>query len=272
VFAMYLLAALSERHGWDGRLVLAGPRIRHGSSAGEEAAWRALNPGLSERVIELPAVDEATKAWLYEHAAAVVYPTVCEGFGLVPFEAAAVGVPCLFAHQASLAEVLPDATGTLIPWDAAASADASIGALTDPARRQELVDEVRRSAERFTWDATARKVLDAYERALVSASREASRIAEDGVFAELDRAKYEARYWELWNEIGPTGLALVGPDPWLPVESQRALAALARRNATRRPLLATLRALHRIGTIGRSNGPAPERDQADEPDRPPELA
>ena len=37
----------------------------------------------------------------------MLYPTVQEGFGLVPFEAARAGVPCLFAAQTSLAEVLP---------------------------------------------------------------------------------------------------------------------------------------------------------------------
>jgi GT2 family glycosyltransferase len=247
LFAMKVLAALRERHGWQGRLVLAGPRIRHGSSAGEEAAWQALHPEHATSVLELPAVNEAEKAWLYQHAAAAIYPTTSEGFGLIPFEAADAGVPCLFAQQASLPEVLPDASATLVPWDADASADASIAALTDDAERARMVDEVRASAARLTWDAAAQMVIEAYERMLQAPSREAARMAADNLDAESAREQAENRYWKLWNDIGPTGLSLVGPDGHLPIESQRPLAALARRSATRGPLLAALRAAGRLG-------------------------
>jgi len=247
VFAMDVLAALHERHDWEGRLVLAGPRVRDGSSAGAEASWRTLNRDLSPRVLELPAVDEAEKAWLYEHAAAVIYPTTSEGFGLIPFEAAAAGAPCLFARQASLEELLPDATAAIVPWDAAATADASFAALADPGLRQAMVDEVRASSQRLTWDATAPKVIAAYEQMLEAPSREGGRIAGDALEIEAERGAIEGRYWKLWRDIGPTGMSLVGPDGTLPVESQRPLAALARRSATRRPLLAALRIAGALG-------------------------
>ena len=48
-------------------------------------------------VVDLGAVDEPAKARLYRDAAAVLYPTLSEGFGLIPFEAAAAGTPPLFA-------------------------------------------------------------------------------------------------------------------------------------------------------------------------------
>ena len=103
--------ALRERHGFDGRLVLAGPhaRVRHLRSE-EEAIWRAAHP-LRARRVDLESVDEAEKAWLYANAALVLYPTVREGFGLVPFEAAAAGTPTLWAAHSSLAELLPARRG-----------------------------------------------------------------------------------------------------------------------------------------------------------------
>src|SRR5205814_1860978 len=104
LFALKLLGALRSR-GWNGRLVFAGPRVLQGSSAGEEAQWLSLHADVARAVIELPAVSEAEKLWLYDHTSAVLYPTVYEGFGLVPFEAAHHGVPCLWAPQASLTEV-----------------------------------------------------------------------------------------------------------------------------------------------------------------------
>ncbi len=132
LFALRLLEALRERHGWEGRLVLAGPRVTYGSSSAEEASFRVARPQLDAQVVDLPAVGEPEKAWLIANCAAVVYPTTYEGFGLVPFEAAEAGRPCLFAALTSLAEVLEDDAALLVPWDAQASADRAIGVLTDP--------------------------------------------------------------------------------------------------------------------------------------------
>ena len=79
--------AADASHDWDGCLVLAGPHVAVGSSAGEEAEELVTKPWLSDLVMDLAAVDEAGKRWLMEQATAVVYPSTYEGFGLVPFEA-----------------------------------------------------------------------------------------------------------------------------------------------------------------------------------------
>jgi hypothetical protein len=57
-------------------------------------------------------------------------------------------------------------------------------------------------------------------------------------------------YWALRTDVGATGLALVGADGSLPERAQRTLAALARRPATRRPLLAALNAIGRLADRG----------------------
>ena len=155
-FALRVLRSLRERHGWEGRLVLAGPSVSHGSSAPEEAAYLAAHPDLASSVIDLPAIGEASKAWLLGHCAAVLYPTTYEGFGLVPFEAADAGRPCIFAAQTSLAEVLDESAALIVPWDPDLTADRVIGILTDPSLAEEQVERVRRSATRFRWDTTGR--------------------------------------------------------------------------------------------------------------------
>ncbi len=68
-------------------LVFAGPTIRQGSSRPREARLLDAHPGLAASVLDVGAVSEAEKAWLYRRSALVVYPSVVEGFGLVPFEA-----------------------------------------------------------------------------------------------------------------------------------------------------------------------------------------
>ena len=249
-FALRLLQALKERHGWDGRLVLAGPDVAQGSSLGAEAEWLGLHPETVGDVVTLAAVSEAEKRWLLEECAAVVYPTTYEGFGLVPFEAAHAGAPCLFAPVSSLAELAPEAA-LLVPWDADLSADRCIDVLRDPQARAEQVARVRDAGAVLTWDRAAEGLLAAYDAALALPASELLRL--EG--AELAQ---HATYWHFRHAIGPTGLSLVEPDQQLlPEEIQRTIAALARRPSTRGPLFAGLRGLRRLSGPGHAE-PVPE--------------
>src|SRR5215831_3078783 len=99
---------LRGRHGWAWNLVLAGPHVRYGAPAASDAEIIRSDRGLAAAVFDCAAVSESEKAWLYRRAALVIYPTVHEGFGLVPFEAAAYETPCMWAAGTSLSELLPD--------------------------------------------------------------------------------------------------------------------------------------------------------------------
>lgn len=247
LFALSMLETLRERHGWDGILVLAGGHVANGSSAEDERDFLERRPELAAAVVRLPAVDEAAKAWLYERAAAVLYPTTYEGFGLIPFEAAGAGTPCLCAPQASLAELLPPELTLLVPWNVEESADRAIAILRDPARADALVEGVLKAGASLTWDRTAAALVELYDEVLTLPARERAALAWTALETEEHRRSLKERY----DEIGPTGHALVGAGHLLPEDAQRALAGLARRGATRRPLLAALSLLHRLGGRGR---------------------
>ena len=106
LFALAMLAEL-HRQGWRGSLVLAGAQPPDGSSLPAEARFLLEHPELAPFVVNLGMISEAEKVWLYGNAGLVLYPTLSEGFGLMPFEAAHYGVPCLSTRQGSLVEVLP---------------------------------------------------------------------------------------------------------------------------------------------------------------------
>jgi glycosyltransferase involved in cell wall biosynthesis len=239
VFALELLDALRAR-GWEGDLVIAGRDTPHGSSSGAEAAFLAARPELGAHVIELAAVAEPEKAWLLANAAAVLAPSTVEGFGLVPFEAAAAGTPALVAPVASFAEFLaPDAT-LLVPWDAQASADRVLGVLRDETAATALVQRIRAAGAPHTWDRHAELVLQAYDMALripaPRAARLGSRVAE-----------IEFAYWRQRDAIGAAGYALVDPDdPLLSADEREALVTAARGRRTRPALLRLARALARV--------------------------
>ena len=250
VFALALLAALRERHGWDGSLVLAGTHIPHGSSRELEQALLEERPSLREAVIELGAISEGEKAWLMNRAAAVVYPSVYEGFGLVPFEAALSGVPCLFAAQSSLAESAPQDTATILPWDPGRSAAAAHALLGDPAARERHVQALATVAAGLTWRATAEAMVELYAEAAAAPVRDAATLSRDAVERErrltaehqvvvqrlIGERKYAQRmYDELNAEVG-SGLSLIGPHGSLPDGLQRALLAISARPGLSRAL------------------------------------
>jgi Glycosyl transferases group 1 len=241
-FAIALLDALRRRHGWKGRLVLAGPHVPHGSSREEELALLAENPDLAKAVVDLGSVDEGGKAWLFAHAQAVVYPSTYEGFGLLPFEAARAGIPCLFAPQAALTELAGPNMATLVPWDVEASADAAVELLVEGSERSGHVERLRSAAAATRWSDVVERLLDSYERAV----RAPQRAAAPRVWQELDRERYiseldeamrgsQEELRDLRDSVG----ALAGPaQGGLLSESQRrGLVRAASRPLLRRLLL-----------------------------------
>jgi GT2 family glycosyltransferase/glycosyltransferase involved in cell wall biosynthesis len=245
-FALRVFEALRSRHEWEGRLVLAGPHVPIGSSGGDEAGWLALHEETAEHVVALPAIDEAEKSWLLHHATALLYPTTYEGFGFIPFEAAAAGLPCFFAHATSMADTLAGVTAVVKPWDAGATADAAIEYLRDERAQRRLVAELRSAAENHTWDRAASLTVDAYDHVVSMPPPSGRAFAQEALVLEAQRGEFEGRYWALRNQIGATGFTLVGESGRLPDDAQRALSALTKRTVTRRPLVAGLRLAHRV--------------------------
>jgi glycosyltransferase involved in cell wall biosynthesis len=249
VFAIRLLDALRTKHDWDGCLVLAGPHVAVGSSAGEEAQELITKPWLDDAVMDLAAVDESRKRWLMERAAAVVYPSTYEGFGLVPFEAGEAGVPCLFAPESALAELFPEEAALLVPWDAEASAGRCAALLADPELRAEHVATLRVTGAALTWSRTAQELRAVYRAAVATPPREARRLIGEVVDAKLELQEMVAR-----GGYDKYSLALVGPSAALPEDMRRPLLAISTRRVLRALVFPPLRALYGLMRLGRGKG------------------
>jgi glycosyltransferase involved in cell wall biosynthesis len=207
LFALRTVAEMLRRKGWEGQLVFAGPHASPGSSGSEERSYLDGNPDVAAVTVDLGTVSEGEKRWLLKNAALVMAPSVYEGFGLVPFEAAAAGVPCLFAPQASLAELLPVEVALIVPWDAEAAAVHAMEVLQDASKSREVVRRILEASRDYTWAASAKGLLEAYEQAVSSPAPPARAFEAAGVLpgmlAQKELAPLDPRKaWYFWRSFG----------------------------------------------------------------------
>jgi glycosyltransferase involved in cell wall biosynthesis len=141
-------------------LVLAG--IDRGVADRLVAA--AADNGIPDAVILLGAVSETALRALYRDAAALVYPSRYEGFGLPLVEAMASGTPVLASRAASIPEVVGESGLLLDPDDPRRWADAIVHVMTDAVLRARLRTDGQARAALFTWGRTARITLEVYQR------------------------------------------------------------------------------------------------------------
>ena len=97
---------------------------------------------------------------LYEHALALVFPSFYEGFGLPPLEAMTCGCPVIISEQPALSEVCGDAALRCRADDAAQIVRHMQALHSDAGLRARLAAAGRERARRFTWESTARSLLD----------------------------------------------------------------------------------------------------------------
>ena len=142
-------------------LVLAG--IDRGIGGGLCAI--AAEADAPEAVVQLGPVSETLLLMLYKCAAALVYPSLYEGFGLPVLEAMACGTPVIASRAASIPEVVGNAGILLDPLDVRAWTDAIVNVVNDDDRRGQLRSAGLARASEFTWARTARLTLDVYRQA-----------------------------------------------------------------------------------------------------------
>jgi len=153
---------LQEQHA----LVFAGAP----SEGYERLHARAASMGIGPRLNYLGYVADEDLPWLYNGAAVAAFPSVFEGFGLVPLEAMSCGTPVIASETSSLSEVVADAGITIDPKSVEELTTALTEVLGDSTRHAALVQQGLTRANNFSWDKTAQATLAAYTEAVDSRS------------------------------------------------------------------------------------------------------
>lgn len=155
--AFAALSALRSRYvhlNW----VIAGSRANVAARLAPALAGGGLPSWIT--VLENPS-DAALKA-CYLKALCLLFPSRREGFGLPVLEAMRLGCPALASDLEPLRSLRGYAPALLPPDDPAPWSEAIRALLHFPDRRREHSEDGRRRAEAYTWDRTARALVDLY--------------------------------------------------------------------------------------------------------------
>lgn len=110
--------------------------------------------------------DDADLPVLYSAATCLAFPSLYEGFGLPILEAMACGIPVVTSNLSSLPEVAGDAALLIDPYDVNAIADALQQLIEDQPLRDRLIQKGLSRVKEFTWQKSARQLLDIYQTLL----------------------------------------------------------------------------------------------------------
>jgi glycosyltransferase involved in cell wall biosynthesis len=119
--------------------------------------------GLGDRVLFTGFVPDDDLVHLYNRAEVLAQPSLMEGFGLPPVEAMACGTPVVASTAGSLPEVVGEAGLFFDPTDVAAIAATLRRVVDEPGLRGGLAAKALSRARLFTWDASARAMLECFE-------------------------------------------------------------------------------------------------------------
>ena len=141
----------------DLHLIMAGP---------EPSAALQRNAAQLDRVIFRHDVSDGELSLYYKNAAAFLFPSRYEGFGLPVLEAMQAGCPVVCSNAASLPEVVGDAALSAPPDAADALAAHCRRVLDDAPLRAELILRGRRRAEHFSMERLSAELKEWYRSVL----------------------------------------------------------------------------------------------------------
>jgi 1,2-diacylglycerol 3-alpha-glucosyltransferase len=97
----------------------------------------------------------------------LLFPSITDTQGLVVVEAMAAGTPCIAARSGAIAGLVEDGVnGVVVEHDAAEMARAAVALLRDRAQLSQMGEAARVTAQRFSAQAMARRLLSLYESLL----------------------------------------------------------------------------------------------------------
>jgi len=120
----------------------------------------------SEKITFTGWIDDNELKAQYDNAAALILPSLYEGFGLPPLEAMASGCPSVVSTTGSLPEICGDASLYCDPYDVNDIAAKIVEVLENELLRRELIVKGYERLKLFNWNNTAEKFVSIVHEAV----------------------------------------------------------------------------------------------------------
>lgn len=133
------------------------------STADRVRAMEKRHRGTADRLVVTGFVSDEEMVLLLNCAKIAVFPSMYEGLGLPVIEAWKCGVPVLTSNNSSLGEIAEGAAVTVDPFSLEDIRRGLLYALTE-ADLDELAARGQEKSRQYTYDNTAKIVLDSYEK------------------------------------------------------------------------------------------------------------
>lgn len=152
-------AQLKTSKGIPHQLVIAGAlRWQADKSIQTEALKK-----VKDDIVFTGRVNDNELISLYQNCDLFVYPSLYEGFGLPVLEAMSQGAPVVTSNVSSLPEVAGDAAILINPEDTNDLAQGIWNILSNQELADQLREKGKKQANQFSWEYTAKKVLEVLE-------------------------------------------------------------------------------------------------------------
>lgn len=127
------------------------------------ALYESLDPAVKNKILRIEKTDFDTMIALLRGADVSVYPTIAEGFGIPPLEAAAAQIPTLCSDKTAMSDF--DFFGDLLfdPYDEMAFKD-KLSALLHQDNSAKMAGIAHKISEKYNWENSARVLQNAVEK------------------------------------------------------------------------------------------------------------
>jgi glycosyltransferase involved in cell wall biosynthesis len=143
------------------KLVIAG---RKGHNFDKKVDEAVKKHALEKDVIFPGFIEEDDKPLLFNMAQVFAFPSLYEGFGIPVLEAMSQKVPVLVSNIPSLKEVARNSALFFDPGDLDGFAEKLYNISMDENLRSKLSDSGKTRVQFFSWERTARKILQIYQK------------------------------------------------------------------------------------------------------------
>lgn len=119
--------------------------------------------GIKEKVVWIDCVQRHMLPVFYNACEVFVYPSLYEGFGLAPLEAAACGVPVVASNATSIPEIMGDSCVYIDPYNIVHMAQGIYDTIIYQDQREDLSIKSLKHSKKYSWQKASEETLKVYE-------------------------------------------------------------------------------------------------------------